>query len=41
MAYELGVEGERRLERYFDGIGEVLGNGGLGALRSRRTRWGC
>jgi SRSO17 transposase len=27
MAYELGVDGERRLERYFDGIGEVLGNG--------------
>jgi len=28
MAYELGVDGERRLERYFDGIGEVLGNSG-------------
>jgi SRSO17 transposase len=28
MAYELGVDGERRLERYFDRIGEILGNSG-------------
>jgi SRSO17 transposase len=26
MAYEMGADGERRLEQFFDKIGEVLGS---------------